>query len=1012
MAASAEWTLCLLGKPRLEGNGLALDQFGTKRAVYLLARLALSQRKAFTRAEAAELLWPDDFFDATRLRLRQELTRLRRALGPARQLLETDDEWVKLNAANLAIDVQQLEALCRQATHEADAAQKEAKLCQASALAEVPLLAGHEEPWIEAERARLTSLGYQVLVELANLQALRGDHESAVETCRKAISLDPLQEAAHLQLMNELGKLGHTSDALGQFQQLKRLLREELSATPSSDAEQLANNLLSNPPVALVAPKELLANPLFGVPASVEPIYGRETEIKRITELVGTSRIVTLTGPGGIGKTRLALEVAASSGSNFGGRVCWVGLADVSQPMDIAVAIATSLGLTLPPNADPMSRVIASLQGNPALVILDNFEQLADGGTDIVLGLAEKIPNLHLLITSRIALALKGERTVAIEPLPLPNASSGVDQPAVRVFLDPLSGEADFDELSPEDLSYVREIVTKLEGIPLALQLASGRMRLVTPKELLEQLDGRLDLRNHKVDVPERHKTLRTAIEGSFIHLPPELKEMMQNLAVFRGGWNRLAAAAVCRVEDPLPGLEKLIDSSFVLVDREDRGLRFRMLETIREYVLENAGDLTEARQRHADWIINLANPKNWRSQTSEALQELKLLDPELDNIREACRFALQHDHARALALGAALGRFWTNRSLIREALAFYETLLKDEDEPVSLDLARAVYAQSITYFISQRFGGDEPGLASSLRAARLFGELGMYSEQGTCQSISARAQQMEGKLEEALRVIDEADVLIQKFGEDTDKSRTLHMRAMIYYYQGKVEEALKTMEVATKMVEGTDSPFHEAQCAMMTAFMYVELGQVEQARARAYQGLLLAEKYEFTQFIPMIQEVCGRVEQDSSDLVKAEEWFTVSVNNWEMFGNNFQVGSLCNSLGRLKLEQGSPWEAQAWLQRGYRAWKSINLMPAMPALLTSYARYLLDNGEPEEAANCLGSIVNADNRSLDQELPAEVAYIQAINEGLQQKLGKEKLDEILASASSVSETLDQVFGK
>lgn len=1015
-ATETEWTLCLFGKPRVVGHGEVLEQFDTKRAVYLLARLALSHRKALTRSEAAEFLWPDDFFDATRLRLRQELARLRRGLGPAREILDTDEDWVRLADRDLVVDVRRFEQLFQAARQESDLERREWICQKAISLSEQPFLTGHEEPWIDAERSRLSEVRYAMLVDLAGLQARRGDHHAALETAKMAVESDPLQEAGHLVVMQELGKLGHLSDALGQYQNLKRLLRDELAEAPSEAAEKLVSELRQPNPTNL-EPRSVGSGLTFQVPAPTEPIYGREESIEHLCRLLtptdATHRLVSLTGPGGIGKTRLANQVALSLEEGYEGRIGWISMADISDPANMPPVLASSLGLTLGPNADPMERLCALLPREPTLLVLDNLEQLLPEGIVHIRALAAARPLLRLLMTSRTAPNLGGERTILVGPLPLPEEEDTVLQPAMRIFLDPLLAEQGYQEPTAKELSILKQITEKLEGIPLALQLASGRLRTVTPEDLLGQLDKRLDIVNRRADAPERHRTIRAAISGSFHAISKDLQQVMGRLSVFRGGWTQASAAEVCGIEDPLPMLEKLLDYSLIRVDREDRGLRFRMLETIRDYVQESipAEDLAEAHRRHADWIIRLGPSSHSRRMDAATLESFQWIDPEVDNLREAYRNSLTQDIPRAFAIGAGYGRYWATRSLIREALSFYKELFTHLDEvEVSKDVARASFWQAQLLYIAQAYTPGDIGLEVSKRTASLCQQADLPVEYAISFLHQSRTDFIEGEYDKSLALIQQAESLLRSIGAPEDLALTIQTIAMVRFYQGKVHDAIAGMEEAMSLMGVSSAPFHQVQTSMMLGYMFLEINEVEKAKVSAYRALELAQSYGVSQFIPMIQEACGKVAWAEGDLDLAAQWFTVAAASWDIFGNPYQYGDQLHHLGRLRLQKGETEEALRLVSSAAKIWEGKGMMTIVPCALTSAANAHVQLGNHAFAARLLGAVKAIDHPTRDSELASEIAYMAAIQAELEEALGSEEVARIFREAPELEPALREAF--
>ena len=1016
-ATDVTWSLSLFGKLRITSADFVIDQFDTKRSALLLARLAISNRHAISRTDAADLLWPDDYYDATRIRLRQELSRLRRVLGPAREILETDEDWIRLVTHNIGIDTVQFEELFNRARN-VDAIDQQIRLYR-SALNLRPdrFLDGFNEAWIEAERRRLEEIHYAALIDLASLVGKQGDHEEALKLAQRAVHAEPLREAGHLLVMQELGQLGQLSDALEQYQRLKRLLREESQSAPSEEADRLAE-ALRHAPASQISPRSVAGNLTFNVPSPAEPIYGREADLERLSRLLAPSearvRILTLTGPGGIGKTRLANEVAIRVSEAYDGRVAWIPVADLSDASLIPFVIVKALGVTIGQAADPMERLVALLPKEPILLLIDNVEQLLPEASVVIKALAEARPNLRILVTSRVALNLTGERTVAVPPLPTPGKSDSIDQPALRIFLDPLLAEQGYQVPSPEDMAIFRQIAEKLEGFPLALQLAAARLRTLTPSELLGQLDNRLDsLVNRRSDAPERHRTLRAALAGSYQALDPDMRSALGKLAVVRGGWTLRAAAKVCRLDDGLSLLESLLDSSLIRVDREEGGLRFRMFEAIRDFALEalTPEERLAAYREHADWMIEMGRPIGGRIADPAAIEHFKILDQELDNLREACRFTLEHDLSRAVLLGSIFGLFWHSRGLGREALRFLTELLARRSElPLTEDLARAAFNRSQLLQASHIVTPGSEGPAAFELAAELCEAGGLRAEGAIVKTHKMHSHIASADLDNALRLALEAAETLTDSSEPRDLAFVKHSAASVLYYQGRVQEAIDLMVQAKVIFAENPTPFSEVQNLQMMGYLYYELGDMTQARDLSVEGLRLAEKVGAKHLIPMIQEVLGRVALDAEEFELATQWAQASADGWEAYGNMFQYADQLQLLGRIEIEMGEPRKALQHFQQAASHFKRLGVVPFLSLVLHGAAKAWARLGEYERAARLLGASDRARKPTGDEDLGTELEYVNEIRSLLAAHVEPISLDRLLKEVPTVESALGLAF--
>ncbi|MGH7600481.1 MAG: ATP-binding protein, partial [bacterium] len=427
------------------------------------------------------------------------------------------------------------------------------------------------------------------------------------------------------------------------------------------NAEHICQILVPNLPSDFPALKTLNSRP-NNLPAQITPLVGREHVIEAVRQLLlkPQARLVTLTGPGGIGKTSLSLQIATSLLDEFAHGVFFVGLAAISDAELVLPTIAQTLGLRENRSKPLRENVIEYLRDKHLLLVLDNFEQVVTAAS-VVADLLAACARLKILATSRIVLHLKGEREYPVGPLRAPDPQATISKDsfsqyaAVELFIQrALAVKPDF-EVNNDNAPAIAEICFRLEGMPLAIELAAARLKLFSPQALLARLGSRLEiLRGGPRDMPARHQTLRQAIAWSYDLLSPEEQKFFQRLAVFVGGCSFDAAEAICHAEesefDTLDGLTALIDKSLLRqVETKEGEPRVVMFETIREFALESlqaSDDWQATRQRHADFFLALAEKAEPELTGAKQGLWLNILEREHDNFRAVFSWIEETAHA------------------------------------------------------------------------------------------------------------------------------------------------------------------------------------------------------------------------------------------------------------------------------------------------------------------------------------------------------------------------------
>ena len=555
------------------------------------------------------------------------------------------------------------------------------------------------------------------------------------------------------------------------------------------------------------------------LPTQLTSFVGREREKRELLEFLGANRIVTLTGPGGTGKTRLSIEVAAWYAEAVGDNVYFVPLAPISDAELLVPTIAATLGVREVTTRPIRASLIERLQERPMLLVLDNFEQLmaAAPGVGDLLAAA---PELKVLVTSRELLRISGEQEYAVAPLEVPDtrADAPLDQlrsiDSVALFVQRARAVQPGFDVTAANSAAVAEICARLDGLPLAIELAAARSRLFEPRDLLAQLERRLSFLAGGRDVSERQRTLRGAIDWSHELLDDAEQALFRQMSVFAGGCTLEALEAVCALDEPDRDAVQIVSSLHdkSLLRRDDRAsgaMRVSMLETIRLYAIERldaSPEATEIRRRHAAFFLDLAEEAARRVRGSDGQQWLIRLERELDNFRAAIRWAIDSgDVEPGLRLAAALDPFWIFGNHLREGRRHLEQLLAQPDAAVLSEARAAALGAAAGIGVWQAdYVAARPLARESLAIYRDRGDIAGIARQLNSLGYST----IVADPVDALRLFAESVASYREAGEPPEMGESLIGMAMTELQLGDVADATGHLTEANQLFRGAgDAP-------------------------------------------------------------------------------------------------------------------------------------------------------------------------------------------------------------
>ncbi len=883
---------------------------GGARLRSLLIRLAISPGRAVPVDTLVADLWADTSPAVASNAVQALVSRLRSAVS--RDIVSHEPTGYRLALQPEEIDAWAFEvavAAARDTLADGDSARASASLRRALGLWRGPALADvADAPFAAPMIARLDELRLAATEDRIDADLAAGRGGELVHEIEELATQHPLRERLAGQLMQGLYAAGRQADALGVFEATRRELATALGVDPSPALAAVHLAILRGElPVqalpAVTASPAARRPPLrvSNLPAQLTSFVGRDEEIRRVTKLLSESRLITLTGMGGSGKTRLSIEVGSRLADQAPDGVWFVPLAPVRDAVDVPNAVLTAIDgreTAWPIDAveaarlaamEPLDRLSEVLAARTALIVLDNCEHVLDAVAALAVQVLADAPGVRILATSREPLGLTGETLCPVPSLPLPSADADVDEaaasPAVRLFADRAMAVRPGFQVSAGSVDSVVRICRALDGIPLAIELAAVRVRALTPAQVADRLDDRFALLSVGTRGPlPRHQTLRAIVDWSWDLLDDREQAILRRLSVFSGGATPDSAEQVCSLGSGAAGIVEvvasLVDKSLVVASGEHE-VRYRLLETVRAYAtdrLAEAGEAGQVAAAHAEYFLVLAERAEPELRSRDQLSWLDRLTAEHDNCSAAIRHVISAgDGAAALRFVRALAMFWAMREYESEAIEWAAKAIEVAGDRPPEGLSGAYTVCRIIAAISQFAGGagdpsELPGVLSQLtlppgtedpllvliapmlalvggdeeRARRELKALSGHPDpwvRAAQHTLAGHVAMNDGDIESAASELAAGDALFRDIGDRFGRIGCLVGLSEVAVARGCPQEAVQALEQVRKFAAEGLTGHRETTMRIPLGRVRALAGDITGARLDLEEGVRLAEK-------------------------------------------------------------------------------------------------------------------------------------------------------------------------
>jgi predicted ATPase/DNA-binding SARP family transcriptional activator len=894
----SELVFSFLGRLQIEHRQLGTITLTNRKAIGLLVYLLIESDHAHSREFLLGLLWPDLPTAAAQNNLRVTWAQLQKVLGvnnsDAQPYLIGDRLALRFNPlSDHELDVARFRELieaCRLHQHPnpQDCAECAARLTQALDLVRGDFLEEFSlgdceqfDDWLIIQREHFRMQGISALEQLAAFHERAGQLAEAERAVRRLLKYDPLNESVYRQLMRVLAHADQRAAALDAYETCRRVLATELGLAPTVETVTLAEQIRALAPFESHSAHAAL-------PPVLTRFFGRQPESARLVDLLSrrTVRLVTLAGPGGVGKTRLAIEVAHRMAGVFAHDMCFVELAGVADGRSVDDAVAAALHLPTGTGHSSTSTIVEYLRDKTMLLVLDNCEHLVEACARLVQTLSREVAGLTVLATSRIPLHLEVEHVVRLEPFATPaindakqlTIADALSFDSIQLFTNRAAQALLHFTLTEANVLAVVRICQHLDGIPLAIEIAAAQTRALPIEAIAERLGQRFTWLNRQVgETLPRQRTLHTLIDWSYELLSDQARSAVRCLSVFAGGWTLEAAEAVGAPSESCPEIiAELVDHSLVVFGADAKRQRYSMHETIRQFAqeqLHGSDQEADALERHARYYAELVTQAA-ENQTGQSLPErLRIVQDDHDNLRQAFEWLLTHDREQALAMVGKLGtelKFWELGGFFQEGRRWLQQAFEETQASVSSQRAQALLAAAD---LSSAISDFDYGLQCARQAQNLFQQLGDQRGEIDARLMYCDLARYAGELVHLQTQIEEALQLAEQISYTAGMAKGKQLLAInIVYTTGEIAAAIQYELQSVALWRELESPFELATALNLLGADLVEIHEYATARQVLLESRDIYQSLGYRRGVATAIQNLGETAHGLGDYVHARE--------------------------------------------------------------------------------------------------------------------------------------------